>query len=904
MNWPRLGMLLSTFFACWCRLVGDDCRADDANRAVPVAHDALQRKSAPSVTGVAFSPDGSWLAVARGAEVALLDVATGATKVVLKGATQNLNAVAVNPDGSRVAAAGGESGISGEVLVWTLPNPEPKRFVGHTDSIYSVAYNADGSRLVTASYDKLLLLWNSGTGEVVSTLRHHTAPVYSAQFSPDGKSILSGGADQTVKLWSAETGERLLTLSEATKGINAVVFHPKGLEFAAAGIDRTIRVYEWNGTTARLKRAAFAHDAPVLALAYSPDGATLFSGSEDRRVKAWEVATLRERHVYEELPDWPLTLAVDPAGTRLACGLFNGALPLFETASTKLVRDLVSVLNAKPVAKPLVIAKAAVLEQSPPTPPAAEPAPPKPNPPVPRLDSISPRTVVRGQKVKLTLSGQNIADADRLFVSHGRLTATLLPGDPKNANQVSCEIDLPADFEPELVTLRLHTPLGSTAARSFYVGPFAEVGEKEPNNSREVATPVTLPATLTGAIAVRGDIDVWSFDASDGQELVFHLTGPNLGSSLQARMTVRDMNGQRLASQVRRTGRSEVTLGFRVPQTGKYSLEIQDRDNAGGGNHFYHLHAGLFPFVTGVFPLAIRGADQGERGANEVTSLMVDGFNLDGVAPISPAPGAGGRSPIVQAKLGSSLNAVRYEQSRFAEVTETEPNDDPRLAQVVTIPSGISGRMHTLDQIGTDVDHFAFTARQGERLTIEVIARRIGSPMDSVIEILDAEGRVLPRQTLRSVSETYTELRDHDSRSKGIRLHNWEDFLPGDLILLGGELAKIQILPLGPDEDMKFFDRGGVRLGYLGTTPEAHALNRFAYKVEVHPAGRQFPPNGMPVVDLPWRNDDGGPGFQSDSVLWFDPPADGKYIIRLRDVRGRGGLDATYRLVIRERQEV
>src|SRR5579864_2438455 len=107
-------------------------------------------------------------------------------------------------------------------------------------------------------------------------------------------------------------------------------------------------------------------------------------------------------------------------------------------------------------------------------PTSAEAAKPKPNPPAPRLDAVSPRTVVRGNKVKFTLSGQNIRDADRLFVSPASLAATLLPWDEKNANQAFCEIDVPADMPPGMVSVRLHTPLGSTAGKSFYVGPFAE----------------------------------------------------------------------------------------------------------------------------------------------------------------------------------------------------------------------------------------------------------------------------------------------------------------------------------------------------------------------------------------------------------------------------------------------
>ena len=52
-------------------------------------------------------------------------------------------------------------------------------------------------------------------------------------------------------------------------------------------------------------------------------------------------------------------------------------------------------------------------------------------------------------------------------------------------------------------------------------------------------------------------------------------------------------------------------------------------------------------------------------------------------------------------------------------------------------------------------------------------------------------------------------------------------------------------------------------------------MNTAIYKVELHPPGKTFPPNGLPVFALDYRNDDGGGSFGKDSMLEFDPPADG-----------------------------
>jgi len=91
----------------------------------------------------------------------------------------------------------------------------------------------------------------------------------------------------------------------------------------------------------------------------------------------------------------------------------------------------------------------------------------------------------------------------------------------------------------------------------------------------------------------------------------------------------------------------------------------------------------------------------------------------------------------------------------------------------------------------------------------------------------------------------------------------------------------------------------GQRLTFFDTTPEAHAVDSAIYKVQVHPPGTKLSPNGLPVAHLFYRNDDGGPGYGKDSLLHFTAPADGEYIVAIRDVQGLGGEKYAYRLMVR-----
>ena len=120
-----------------------------------------------------------------------------------------------------------------------------------------------------------------------------------------------------------------------------------------------------------------------------------------------------------------------------------------------------------------------------------------------------------------------------------------------------------------------------------------------------------------------------------------------------------------------------------------------------------------------------------------------------------------------------------------------------------------------------------------------------------------------------------------------------------DYVYLRGEVAQIAGMPRGPDDDVRMRTVRGTRAAFFDTTPAGHALNTPIYKVELHPPGRTFPPNGMPVFRLHYRNDDGGTSYGKDSRVFFTAPRTGDYVVRIADVRGAGSDRHAYRLTIR-----
>jgi WD40 repeat protein len=178
------------------------------NIAAGVIRDSLQfdtRSGGQNVVAMALSPDGRTLAVESGdpALVTLWDVAS--RKQI--GRFQHSNAaegMAFSPDGSVLAVASWQ----GYVYLWDLtvslmPRPrELPRFWAHAKPVTDVAFSPDSKTLATSSEDKTIKLWNVATQREMITLRSPAEYARHIAFSPDGKALASAGY-HTVWVWQA-----------------------------------------------------------------------------------------------------------------------------------------------------------------------------------------------------------------------------------------------------------------------------------------------------------------------------------------------------------------------------------------------------------------------------------------------------------------------------------------------------------------------------------------------------------------------------------------------------------------------------------------------------------------------------------------------------------------------------
>jgi hypothetical protein len=808
---------------------------------------------AAPVAALAYRLDGKLLAASGYGEVLLLDPANGDLLDKLSGQKPKVTALAFSRDGQRLAVASGEASQAAEVRIYVVPLdglPDPKSeqvLSGHKDLVYDLAFSPDGKVLATCGYDRLIKLWDVATGKELNTLKDHSDTIYGVAFSPDGQWLASGAADRAVKIWEVATGKRLHTLGEATDWIYAVAWSPDGQRVAAAGVDKSIRVWQVTADGVKLVQSAFAHEKPVVRLVYSADGQTLYSLGEDRVLKAWNTAQMVERHVYPKQTEAVLALALRPDQKQLAVGRYDGSAVLLDEETGQV---------------------------------QSQPLPARPKPP--RVTKVTPTAGQRGQVLQLTLEGKYLEGATQLTVAHPGASGKILT-EKRTDNLLPIEVTFPADTPAGVYSLGLKSDAGDSAAIPFTVDLFAQTAEAEPNDLPSMGQKITLPATLVGAIDKAGDMDYYRFEATAGQEIGVQVLAAALGSKLEPELVLTDASGQ-----VLRQG-NRGFLGYTCTQAGTYSLGIRDREYRGGGMP-YRLYIGPIPVVTSLYPLGLQRGTEAE--------IHLDGVYLGAPTSVkvrAPTEAAiGSRLPVpITTPLGKPLGNLEVVVGEFQEALHPSPAS--HALPTLTNPGTANGQ---IGQPGA-TETWRFTAKKGQPLVLEVHARRLGSPLDSYLEILDLHDQPVPRATLRCISKTYTTFRDHDSAGSGIRIEAWNDLAINDLLLVGSELVKIRELPKNPDDDCQFFNIDGVRTGYLGTTPTYHSLGTPMYKVTIHPPGTAFPPNGLPVVTLYYRNDDGGPGFGKDSYLTFDSPADGDYQVRVGDSRGQGGKEYSYRLTVR-----
>ncbi len=293
-----------------------------------------------AVWSVAFSPDGRTVA-SGGLDDQVILSNSGAPllrKQVFSAGSEAILGLSYSPDGHRLATAEGQlagGAADGLVRLWDTTTGDLLTTIhGHSRAATGVAFSPDGALVASVAADGTLVVWDASTYQpVLGPIQAHGSAVISVAFSPDGRLIATGGDDGRVRLWDATTGQPVgAPLVGHTDSVQSVAFSPDGLLLASGSRDATVRL--WDVATGQPAGAPLVgHLDSVQSVAFSPDGRLLASGSRDATVRLWEVAT--GQPVGQPLAghaNWVWSVAFSPDGQMLASGSYDNTVILWDVA--------------------------------------------------------------------------------------------------------------------------------------------------------------------------------------------------------------------------------------------------------------------------------------------------------------------------------------------------------------------------------------------------------------------------------------------------------------------------------------------------------------------------------------------------------------------------------------------
>ncbi len=349
----------------------------------------------------------------------------------------------------------------------------------------------------------------------------------------------------------------------------------------------------------------------------------------------------------------------------------------------------------------------------------------------PNLARISPRGGQRGTELELTLSGSQLKDAQEIFLYKPGLEVLKL--EATSDSVVKLRVKIAADAALGEHALRLRTASGISDLRTFYVGLYPAVEEKEPNNDFKNPQKIGMNVTVTGTVT-NEDVDYFAVELKKGQRLSAELEGIRLGTTLfDAYLAILD------------TKRFEITssddtalllqdplVSMIAPEDGTYIIQVRETSYGGSDACQYRLHVGSFPRPLAVYPPGGKAGEEvdvtyvGDVKGPLVRKIKLPDAPVDRLAVYAEEDGQTPPSP----------NWMRV--SDFPNVLEKEPNDTREQATATDLPLPVAFN-GIIDKDG-DEDWFRFKAKKGETFDVRAYARAVRSPLDPVLEIWQKGG--------------------------------------------------------------------------------------------------------------------------------------------------------------------
>jgi WD40 repeat protein/mono/diheme cytochrome c family protein len=342
----------------------------DANHP-PVYH------APPVVTSLAYSPDGTLLAVTGYHEILLHKSDGSGLAGRLVGMSERVQAIAFSPDGKLLAAAAGAPGRWGEVQVWDVDKRELRLSAPLTfDTLYGVSWSPDGTMIALGCADNTVRAIDPATGKQILFMGTHSDWVLGTVFAQDGKHLVSISRDMSMKLTEVATQRFIDNVTSITPGAlkgglmaldrrplkekkmaKEAPDTPKAAprvydELLTAGSDGTPRLYKMHrevkrviGDDANRLKEFEAMPGRVSAVQFDPPGdrfAAVSSLDGRGEVRIYDVAS-GKKIVCEKVTGPAYAVAWHPKGDVLASAGFDGKIWLHDPATGNLKKEFVAV---------------------------------------------------------------------------------------------------------------------------------------------------------------------------------------------------------------------------------------------------------------------------------------------------------------------------------------------------------------------------------------------------------------------------------------------------------------------------------------------------------------------------------------------------------------------------------
>ncbi|MFO0865738.1 MAG: serine/threonine-protein kinase [Gemmataceae bacterium] len=209
--------------------------------------------------------------------------------------------------------------------------PEPrelKRWLAHPEAVWCLAFGPDAKTAVSSGKDRLVKLWDVVQGEPARVFPQQMQDVRALAFSPTGDRI-AGGVGVSIRIWDL-AGNEVRRLSGHTGMIRSLCFHPEGNRLFSASDDKTIRV--WDLLSFREVQRFTRHTSAVTGIALVAGEDTLISGGRDQSLRVWDLRSGQQAR------SWAtgaavLGLSLSADGRRLASANFDTVVRIWDVAT-------------------------------------------------------------------------------------------------------------------------------------------------------------------------------------------------------------------------------------------------------------------------------------------------------------------------------------------------------------------------------------------------------------------------------------------------------------------------------------------------------------------------------------------------------------------------------------------